>query len=42
MKYEKPEINVLGDASRLIEVIPRKSNTLGDEGHDAPAYDLDE
>ena len=42
MKYTKPEINLLGDASQLIERIPQKSNQLGDDGHDAPAYDLDE
>ena len=42
MNYEKPEIDLLGDAARLIERIPKKSNQLGDDGHDAPAYDLDE
>lgn len=42
MNYEKPEIDLLGDADHLIERISQKSNVLGDDGHDAPAYDLDE
>jgi hypothetical protein len=42
MTYTKPEVQVLGSASTLIERIPHKSNQLGDDGQDAPAYDLDE
>lgn len=42
MKYAKPEISLLGNAYELIERIPQKSTQLGDDGHNAPAYDLDE
>lgn len=44
MKYDKPEVAVLGEAIEVIESIPSKAvnsldpgNTTGD-----PAYDLDE
>lgn len=42
MNYTKPEIKVLGDASKLIERIPQKDSQVGDSGHNAPAYDLDD
>jgi hypothetical protein len=42
MTYTKPEVSLLGNACALIERIPQKANQLGDDGHDAPAYDLDE
>jgi hypothetical protein len=40
MTYAK--VSLLGSACALIERIPQKANQLGDDGHDAPAYDLDE
>jgi hypothetical protein len=42
MTYTKPKVSLLGSACALIERIPQKANQLGDDGHDAPAYDLDE
>ena len=42
MTYTKPEVNALGNASALIERVPKKSTQFGDDGMDAPAYDLDE
>jgi len=46
MTYTKPEINQLGDAVEMIELINGSKNTTAGEGVDAnhlnPAYDLDE
>lgn len=46
MNYRKPEIVVLGNASRVIEQINPKGGSLSDDGgvtpFTAPAYDLDE
>lgn len=46
MKYARPEIVVLGDATRIIELINPKSGPVnewaGPPPHSAPAYDLDE
>jgi hypothetical protein len=42
MTYAKPEVKVLGSASNLIERVPKKSTQFGDDGMDAPAYDLDD
>jgi hypothetical protein len=42
MTYTKSEVNALGNASALIERVPKKSTQFGDDGMDAPAYDLDE
>lgn len=40
--YAKPEIKEVGDATWLIERVPKKSTQFGDDGMDAPAYDLDD
>ena len=44
MNYTKPEVTVVGQASRVIESIPAKSGTQSDGGvfNLDPAYDLDE
>ena len=46
MNYTKPEVAVLGNASKVIESINNKltSTTDGVQGksHSQPAYDLDE
>ena len=42
MRYVKPEIKELGSAVDLIERVPKKSTQFGDDGMDAPAYDLDD
>jgi len=44
MKYEKPEVAVLGKASAVIEVIAKSGQPLDDGGQEltGPAYDLDE
>jgi len=42
MRYAKPEIEELGSAANLIERVPKKSTQFGDDGMDAPAYDLDD
>ena len=46
MNYSKPEVTVLGDANRVIELIG-KGNSVSDapprgSENNAPAYDLDE
>jgi hypothetical protein len=45
MKYTKPEIAVLGEATHVIELVNPKRGTQQDSTmlpHTAPAYDLDE
>lgn len=46
MNYRKPEVVVLGDASRVIEMMNPKGGHASDDGgvtpFTAPAYDLDE
>ena len=45
MKYIKPEIAVLGEATHVIELMNPKRGTQEDGTmlpHTAPAYDLDE
>jgi hypothetical protein len=47
MRYKKPEINVLGKASNLIEKANNKTTVppiegVGDPHPGQPAYDLDE
>lgn len=45
MKYVKPEIAVLGDAKRVIEILGKVGSNFdsSDQQHDLdPAYDLDE
>lgn len=48
MKYTKPEINALGEASKMIQDLTKSWPTLGDTIDPAdlrqtnPAYDLDE
>lgn len=43
MNYTKPEVTVLGEATRVIENNPQiKSGTSFDGSQVDPAYDLDE
>jgi hypothetical protein len=44
MKYEKPEVNVLGDATEVIEVLSngKHNSSIDSPSAGAPAYDLDE
>ncbi len=44
MKYEKPEVAVLGNASEVIEVIAKSGapNDANQTQLTGPAYDLDE
>ena len=43
MNYTKPEVAVLGEAVRVIEMVGKTALPLGDGSFiDHPAYDLDE
>ena len=43
MTYTKPQVNILGDASTLIEALANKASIDTDGGQTSvPAYDLDE
>ena len=45
MTYTKPEVRVLGEATRLIEITGKGNLVKDNESprtHTAPAYDLDE
>jgi hypothetical protein len=42
MTYEKPEINVLGDASRMIQGVKNDQPLDGNDLTIDPAYSLDE
>lgn len=42
MNYSKPEVEVLGDAVRVIETLQQKGIGSVDTHPSGPAYDLDE
>ena len=42
MTYNKPEVELLGDASRVIQQLGKVGDTGDGSRIDVPAYDLDE